>query len=58
MGKGEDPAVVQAIMRHAKLDMALYCSHSLRKQELAAQEWGLQRLLPQPEQEREPQAIQ
>jgi len=36
--EGENPAVVQAIMRHAKLDMTLYHSHSRRKQKLAAQE--------------------
>jgi len=58
MGKGENPAVVQAIMRHAKLVMTLYCGHSLRKKRLAPQERVLQRLLPQSEQEREPQAIQ
>ena len=58
MGEGENPAVVQAIMRHAKLDMTLYYSHSRRKQKLAAQEKVLQRLLPQREREREPRTIQ
>jgi hypothetical protein len=58
MEEGENPAVVQAIMRHSKLDMTLYYSHSRRKQKLAAQEKVLQRLLPQREQKREPQSIQ
>jgi integrase len=58
MDEGENPAVVQAIMRHAKLDMTLYYSHSRRKQKLAAQEKVLQRLLPQREPEREPHTIQ
>ena len=58
MDEGENPAVVQAIMRHAKLDMTLYYSHSRRKQKLAAQEKVLQRLLPQREPGRGPQTIQ
>ena len=41
--EGENPAVVQAIMRHAKLDMTLY-SRSRRKQKLAAQEKVLRRM--------------
>ena len=35
MDEGENPAVTQAIMRHAKLDMTLYYSHSQRKQKRA-----------------------
>jgi len=31
MDEQENPAVVQAIMRHAKMDMTLYYSHSRRK---------------------------
>jgi integrase len=58
MDEGENPAVVQAIMRHAKLDMTLYYSHSRRKQKLAAHEKVLRRLLPQREQEREQRTIQ
>jgi hypothetical protein len=38
--------VVQAIMRHAKMDMTLYSSHSRRKAKRASQEKVLQRLLP------------
>ncbi len=42
----ENPAVVQAIMRHAKMDMTLCYSHSRRKAKRAAQEKVLQHLLP------------
>jgi hypothetical protein len=38
MDEQENPAVVQAIMRHAKMDMTLYHSHSRRKAKRAAQE--------------------
>ena len=58
MDEQENPAVVQAIMRHAKLDMTLYYSHSRRKQKLKAQEKMLQRLLPKREQTREQKTIQ
>jgi integrase len=54
----ENPAVVQAIMRHAKLDMTLYYSHSRRKQKLRAQQKLLKRLLPKREQPREQNMIQ
>jgi integrase len=36
MDNQENPAMVQAIMRHSKMDMTLYYSHSQRKQKLAA----------------------
>ena len=42
----ENPAVVQAIMRHAKMEMTLYYSHSRRKAKRAAQEKVLQHLIP------------
>jgi integrase len=60
MDEGENPAVVQAIMRHAKMDMTLYYSHSRRKAKRAAQEKVLQRLLPEGKREpmREPETIQ
>jgi len=47
MDEQENPAVVQAIMRHAKMDMTLYYSHSRRKAKRAAQEKVLRRLLPE-----------
>jgi hypothetical protein len=40
MDEQENPAVVQAIMRHAKMDMTLYYSHSRRKAKRAAQDKG------------------
>ena len=47
MDEQENPAVVQAIMRHAKMDMTLYCSHSSRKAKRAAQEKMFQHLIPE-----------
>ena len=53
-------ALVQAIMRHAKMDMTLYYSHSQRKAKRAAHEKVLQHLLPEEKREpmREPETIQ
>lgn len=45
MDEQENPAVVQAIMRHAKMDMTLYYSHSRRKAKRAAQEKVLRHLI-------------
>ena len=47
MDAQENPALVQAIMRHAKMDMTLYYSHSRRKAKRAAQERVLQHLIPE-----------
>jgi integrase len=47
MDQQENPAVVQAIMRHAKMDMTLYYSHSRRRAKRAAQEKVLQHLIPE-----------
>jgi integrase len=41
----ENPAVVQAIMRHSKMDMTLDYSHSQRSAKRAAQEKMVQRLV-------------
>jgi hypothetical protein len=38
MDEKENPAVVQALMCHAKMDMTLYSSHSRREAKRAAQE--------------------
>jgi integrase len=56
MDAQENPALVQAIMRHAKMDMTLYYSHSRRNAKRAAQEKVLQHLIP--EEMRVPQTIQ
>jgi integrase len=36
MDESENPAVVQAVMRHAQMDMTLYYSHSNKRQKRAA----------------------
>jgi len=46
MDEQENPAVVQAILRHAQLDMTLYYSHSSRKAKRAAVENYAQHLAP------------
>jgi integrase len=47
MDEQENPAVVQAVMRHAKMDMTLYYSHSRRKAKRAAQEKVMLKLAPE-----------
>ena len=47
MDEQENPAVVQAIMRHAKMSMALYYSHSSKKAKRAAVENYAQRIAPE-----------
>jgi hypothetical protein len=56
----QNPTQVQAIMRHAKMDMTLYYSHSRRKAKRAAQEKVLQHLIPEEMRVpvREPETIQ
>lgn len=46
MDEQENPAVVQAVMRHATMDMTLYYAHSRRKAKRAAQEKVMERLIP------------
>jgi hypothetical protein len=46
MDERENPAVVPAIMRHAKTDVSLSYAHSRHKAKRAAQKPVLQRLLP------------
>lgn len=46
MDNQENPAVVQAVMRHSKMDMTLYYSHSHRSAKRAAQERVLQHVVP------------
>jgi integrase len=62
MDEQENPAVVQPVMRHAKMDMTLYYSHSRRKAERAAQEKVILKLVPevhsfQNEETREPMRV-
>jgi site-specific recombinase XerD len=37
MERGEDPALIQGLLRHAKLDMTLYYSHAQKGQKMAVQ---------------------
>src|SRR5712691_10025210 len=46
MDEQENPALGQAIARHARMNVTLYSSHFLREAKHAAQERVLQRLLP------------
>jgi integrase len=46
MDEQENPAVVQAIMRHSQMDMTLYYAHSSKKQKRAALDNYAQRLVP------------
>ncbi len=46
MDNQENPALVQAVMRHAQMDMTLYYSHSNRKAKRAAVENYAQYLAP------------
>jgi len=47
MDNQENRAVVQAIMRHARMDMTLYYSHSSKKAKRAAVENYAQRIAPE-----------
>jgi len=47
MDEQENPAVVQAIMRHAKMDMTLYYSHSSKRAKRAAVENYARRIVPE-----------
>jgi integrase len=49
MDEQENPAVVQAVMRHAQMDMTLYYSHSNRKAKRAAVENYAQHLVSETE---------
>jgi len=57
MDEQENPAVVQAVMRHARMDMTLYYAHSQRKAKRAAQEKVLQHLVPAPADVRVPMRV-
>ncbi len=46
MEEQEDPALVQGVLRHAKMDMTLHYSHSRRQAKRSAQEKVIQKLVP------------
>ena len=47
MDEQENPAVVQAVLRHSKIDMTLYYSHSSRKAKRAAVENYGKKIVPE-----------
>jgi integrase len=56
---GENPAVIQATLRHTRLDMTMYYAHSRKKQKLEAQGGILEAALGgERGLQREPEAIQ
>jgi integrase len=52
MAEGENPAVIQATLRHTRLDMTMYYSHARKQQKRDAQGMVLEQLLPRRVQER------
>lgn len=47
MANGENPKVVQTILRHSQIDMTLYYTHTQKHEMIGAQGSLLERLLPQ-----------
>jgi integrase len=47
MDEQENPAVVQAVLRHSKMDMTLYYSHSSKKAKRAAVENYAKKIAPE-----------
>ena len=59
MAEGENQAVIQATLRHTRLDMTMYYTHSRKKQRLEAQGRVLEAVLGgERELQRGPEAIQ
>ena len=59
MAEGENPAVIQATLRHTRLDMTMYYAHSRKKQKLEAQGRMLEAVLGgERGLRREPESIQ
>jgi integrase len=58
MDEGDNPAVVQAVMRHAEMNMTLYYSHSSKKAKRAALDNYAQHLVPAPNAVRVPMRVQ
>jgi integrase len=59
MAEGQNPAVIQATLRHRRLDMTMHYAHSSKKQKLEAQGLMLEAVLgSEREPKREPQTIQ
>jgi len=59
IAEGQNPAVIQATLRHRRLDMTMHYAHSSRKQKLEAQGLMLEAALgTEREPKREPATIQ
>jgi integrase len=58
MAEGENPAVIQATLRHTRLDMTMYYSHARKQQKRDAQGMVLEAILAKREPKREPEATQ
>lgn len=57
MAEGENPAVIQATLRHARLDMTMYYSHARKQQKSAAQGMVLEALMAKRGPQRGPEAM-
>ena len=57
MSEGENPAVIQATLRHTRLDMTIYYSHARKQQKRAAQGMVLEAILAKPGPQRGPEAM-
>jgi len=58
MAEGENPAVIQATLRHTRLDMTMYYSHARKRQKRAAQGMVLEAILAGRGLQRGPEAMQ
>ena len=58
MAEGENPAVIQATLRHTRLDMTMYYSHARKWQKRAAQGMVLEAILAGRGLQRGPEATQ
>jgi integrase len=58
MAEGENPAVIQATLRHTRLDMTMYYSHARKRQKRDAQGMVLEAIMSRRVLQAEPEAIQ
>lgn len=57
MDEQENPAVVQAVLRHSEMDMTLYYSHSSKKAKRAAVENYAKKIVPEDVRVQESQTV-
>ena len=58
MAEGENPAVIQAILRHTRLDMTMYYCHARKPQKRDAEGMVLAAILAKQEPKRGLEALQ